>query len=52
MCQSMVCRPRESGDAVAYITRRWIPAFAGMTSFGNMASVIFTGINKGLYWLI
>ena len=25
-------RPRESGDPVAFVQRRWIPAFAGMTS--------------------
>ena len=25
------CRPREGGDPVSLVERRWIPAFAGMT---------------------
>src|SRR6266511_1720434 len=29
--KSSLRRPREGGDPVAFLERRWIPAFAGMT---------------------
>ena len=39
-------RPRESGDPVTFAARRWVPAFAGTTSYMHVGIVLCMAIDK------